>query len=99
MNDEINITKCMKYCDIEFEEDKNRELEKPTKRIMTDFHNPTIRLVYKKMYRSLKFYEGRYLFMIVSFNSRTLNNDLEKTYSFIDKLPYSSDVSLQTETT
>ena len=60
MNDEIDITECMKYCDIEFEEDKNGELAIPTESSMSDFLRPTIRLVYKKMCRSLKFYKGRH---------------------------------------
>ena len=59
-NDEINITECMKYCDMEFEEDNNGDLVIPTESSIIDFLRPTIRLVYKKMYRSLKFYKGRY---------------------------------------
>ena len=59
-DDEIDITECMKYCDIEFEEDNNGDLVIPTESSIIDFLRPTIRLVYKKMYRSLKFYKGRY---------------------------------------
>ena len=50
----------MKYCDIEFEEDNNGDLVIPTESSIIDFLRPTICLVYKKMYRSLKFYKGRY---------------------------------------
>ena len=60
MSDEIDITECMKYCYIELEEDKNGELAIPTESTTTDFLRPTIRSIYKKMYCSLKLYEGRY---------------------------------------
>ena len=58
-NDEIDITDCLKNSDIEFIEDKNGDMI-PIGSTMTDFLRPTLIEVYHKMYRSLKWYKGRY---------------------------------------
>ena len=60
VQDEIDLSECMQWFDIEFEEDKNGDFTIPTQSTIVDFMRPTIRFVFKKMYRSLKWYKGRY---------------------------------------
>ena len=103
-DDEIDITECLKSCDIEFTEDKNGDTIR-RESTMTDFLQLTVIEVYHKIYRSLKLYKGRYyqycnrgtkwepidlleevtkdLFDVIRNNTRTLNEDFEKMYTFI----------------
>ena len=60
VHDEIDLSECMQWFDIEFEEDKNGDFTIPTQSTIVDFMRPTICFDYKKMYRSLKWYKGRY---------------------------------------
>ena len=58
-NDEHDLRDYICDWDISFEEDKHGKYI-PTESSVWDFFRPTITVVYKKIYRCLKLYKGRY---------------------------------------